>query len=269
MNKGVWSARSGRDLLHANRLPLRDFSGAKGASTVSLRVVATAPMDENLGRQTMKNSVIAAAVACAMSITTSYAQPMQGGVCKEVSKAPDTVGCWIIAHDKIGTLQNAQTYWHIDTYPSEVAAMSAKGPRGSVLQAFGKVWLLTIDDAPKWSARGGEHVADIGPLPIRAGGEYAAQYMQAIFEPGMTAPSHHHSGPEAWYTIAGETCLETPDGKMIGKAGGPPVIVQGGPPMHLTATGTEQRRAMVLILHDASQPATSPAHDWSPKGLCK
>jgi hypothetical protein len=43
----------------------------------------------------------------------------------------------------------------------------------------------------------------------------------------------------------------------------------GGPPMHLTATGTETRRALVLILHDASQPATTPASDWTPKGLCK
>ena len=82
----------------------------------------------------MKNTVIAIAVACTMSVSTSYAQQMQGGLCKEVNNAPDTVGCWIIAHDKIGTLQNAQTHWHIDTYPSEVAAMSAKGPRGSVLR---------------------------------------------------------------------------------------------------------------------------------------
>ena len=41
----------------------------------------------------------------------------------------------------------------------------------------------------------------------------------------MTAPAHTHSGPEAWYTVAGETCLETPDGVQIGRAGGPPVIV--------------------------------------------
>jgi len=46
------------------------------------------------------------------------------------------------------------------------------------------------------------------------------------------------------------------------------VIVPGGPPMHLTATGTEQRRALVLILHESSQPATTPAHHWVPKGLC-
>ena len=58
-------------------------------------------------------------------------------------------------------------------------------------------------------------------------------------------------------------------GIQIGRAGGPPVIVPGGPPMHLTATGTEIRRALVLILHDANKPATTLHHDWKPKGLCK
>jgi len=86
--------------------------------------------------------------------------------------------------------------------------------------------------------------------------------MEAIFTPGMEAPAHTHAGPEAWYTQAGETCL-------IGRAGGPPVIIPGGPPMHLSATGTEQRRALVLILHDSSKQPTTPEHDWVPKGLCK
>ena len=93
--------------------------------------------------------------------------------------------------------------------------------------------------------------------------------MEAIFAPGMTAPSHRHSGPEAWYTLSGETCLETPEGKMIGCAGGARVVVPGGPPMHLTATGTETRRALVLILHDSTQAPTTPAPDWTPKGLCR
>ena len=44
---------------------------------------------------------------------------------------------------------------------------------------------------------------------------------------------------------------------------------EGGPPMHLTATGTEQRRALVLILHDSSMHATTPEREWVPKGLCK
>jgi hypothetical protein len=38
--------------------------------------------------------------------------------------------------------------------------------------------------------------------------------------------------------------------------------------MHLTATGTEIRRALVLILHESAKPATTLVHDWTPKGLC-
>jgi hypothetical protein len=46
------------------------------------------------------------------------------------------------------------------------------------------------------------------------------------------------------------------------------MIVPGGPPMLLTATGTGERRAIVLVLHDASQPPITLEHTWVPKGLC-
>ena len=36
--------------------------------------------------------------------------------------------------------------------------------------------------------------------------------------------------------------------------------------MHLPATGTETRPALVLILHDASKHPTAPAPHWTPKG---
>ena len=42
------------------------------------------------------------------------------------------------------------------------------------------------------------------------------------FTSGMTAPANIHSGPEAWYAVGGETCLETSDGRMqISRTGGP------------------------------------------------
>jgi quercetin dioxygenase-like cupin family protein len=137
-----------------------------------------------------------------------------------------------------------------------------------VVDALGKVWLLSIEQAG-WRATGGQRVAEIGPLPVKAGENYSAQYMEAIFTPGMTSSVHTHSGPEAWYTEAGETCLESADGKQVGRAGGQYVIVPGGPPMHLTATGTVQRRSLVLILHETSKPSTTVVKDWRPKGLCK
>lgn len=189
-------------------------------------------------------------------------------ICRPVAQRTGDVGCWIIVNQPVGQLTRSQTYWHLDAYPTEAEAEAAKAGGGAVVKSFGKVWLLTIADAG-WRPSGGERVAEIGPLPINAGQNYSAQYMEAIFTPGMEAPAHTHAGPEAWYTLAGETCLETPDGKQIGRAGGPPVIVPGGPPMHLTATGTEIRRALVLILHDASMPPTTPHREWTPKGLCK
>jgi quercetin dioxygenase-like cupin family protein len=103
---------------------------------------------------------------------------------------------------------------------------------------------------------------------VRRGTSYTARYMEAIFRPGTQTVIHRHSGAEAWFTISGETCLETPDGTMMGRATGPPVIVPEGAPMQLTATGRQVRRGLVLVLHDASQPATTPAPDWQPRGLC-
>ena len=188
--------------------------------------------------------------------------------CKPVSQRTGELGCWITATTVLGQLPAPPLFWHLDTFPTRVEAEAAKGPRSTVVESLGNVWLFTIEVAG-WRPSGGERIAEIGPLPVRTEVPYVSEYMEAIFTPGMTAPVHRHAGPEAWYTLAGETCLETPDGKMVGRAGGTPVIVPGGPPMHLTATGTETRRALVLILHDASQPATTPASDWTPQGLCK
>jgi len=189
-------------------------------------------------------------------------------ICRPISERTAEAGCWITAHSVLGNLPQAPLFWHLDTYATRSAADAAKGPRGTVVESLGRVWLLTVDVAG-WRPSGGERVAEIGPLPVTDDARYAAQYMEAVFTPGMTAPAHRHSGPEAWYTLTGETCLETPSGKMVGRAGGSQVIVPGGPPMHLTATGTETRRALVLILHDSTRPPTTPEHDWKPLGLCR
>jgi quercetin dioxygenase-like cupin family protein len=192
-----------------------------------------------------------------------------GDKCKPVSERTQEIGCWILADDSVGKLTRPQVFWHLDTYPTRSAAQADKGPQGVIVESFGKIWLMTISDE-KWRSTHGNRVAEIGPLPIVAGEMYSAQLMEAIFPPGMTAPAHIHSGPEAWYALGGETCLETSDGGIqIGQVGGPPVIAPMGLAMHLTATGTEQRRSIVLILHHSSEPATTMVHDWIPKGLCR
>ncbi len=197
------------------------------------------------------------------------AQPVPEGGCKSVFDRTGEVGRWLLARQPVGQLTRSEIFWHLYVYPSCAAAEAAKEPRGTVIESLGKVWLLSIEEAG-WRPAGGERVAVIGPLPVIAGERYTAEYTEVIFTPGMTSSIHTHPGPEAWYTLAGETCLETPQGKLIGRAGGQPVIVPGGIPMHLTATGTEQRRSLVLILGESSKPATGNVeHDWTPKGLCR
>jgi len=211
--------------------------------------------------------VVLFALTCKFAQAQGVAVP--GGVCKPLSQRTQAVGCWIMSDDPIGRLSQSSAYWHLDAYSTRVAAETDKGPHSVVIESLGRVWLMTIE-RETWKPVHGTRVAQIGPLPIVADEEYSAQYMEAIFTPGMTAPAHIHSGPEAWYTVSGETCLETSDGRVqVGRTGGLPVIVHSGLSMHLTATGTEQRRALVLILHETSKPATTLVHDWTPKGLCR
>ena len=74
--------------------------------------------------------------------------------------------------------------------------------------------------------------------------------------PGEASAPHTHSGPEAWFVVEGEQCLETPDRAIRVKAG-QTAMMDGGAAMRLVGTGTGPRRALVLILHDAAQPATT------------
>ena len=108
----------------------------------------------------------------------------------------------------------------------------------------------------------------MGPLPLVDADAYAAVYMEGVFKPGMHSVVHRHPGVEAWYTVEGEQCLETPEGKLEQRAGAAGCDGRGGLPMMLTGTGTSVRRSLVLILQDAAKPRSVPATDWTPAGLC-
>jgi len=210
-------------------------------------------------------------MALAIGSVPLHAQSDKGGfgVCRPVSQRKSEIGCWILTDHKLGGFEQPKVFWELDAYPTRAAADKAKGPGGTVLESLGKTWLLTVEARKQAPGPGGKRVAEIGPIDIKPGLDYSALYMEAIMTPGMTSTVHRHSGPEAWYTMSGETCLETPQGKFVGSPGANSVIVPAGPPMLLTATGKKERRAIVLILHDASQAPTFMEHEWKPKGLCK
>ncbi len=61
---------------------------------------------------------------------------------------------------------------------------------------------------------------------------------------GAETGVHHHPGPEVLYTVTGEECMETEQGKFAGRPGGPAVIVPAGVQHRLTITGTEERTSL-------------------------
>lgn len=66
---------------------------------------------------------------------------------------------------------------------------------------------------------------------------------------------------------AGRNALETPNGITVARAGEGAIVPQG-PPMVLQSAGTETRGSVLLVLHESSQPWSTLASDWKPKGLC-
>jgi quercetin dioxygenase-like cupin family protein len=216
-------------------------------------------------RRGLRSTLVSFALALAIS-STVVAQSVS---CEPASqRAGRELGCFITARKELGRLpRDSALYWHLDAYPTPAAAEAAKGPRGTVVESLGRTWLFTIAGA-RWRPSGGEHLATIGPLPLIEAETYAAVYMEGVFRPGMRSRVHRHPGVEAWYTLEGEQCLETPHGKLVQRAGGPAVMVRAGEPMMLSGTGTGVRRSLVLILQDASKPRSVLATDWSPTGLC-
>jgi quercetin dioxygenase-like cupin family protein len=183
-----------------------------------------------------------------------------------VRERTSEVGCYLTATEALGTLGQAPLFWQLYVYPTRTAAEAARGPRGTVVESFGKIWLYTIAESG-WRPSAGERVAVIGPLGIEAGKPYTARYMEAVFTAGMRTPVHRHSGPEAWYVLSGAQCLETPDETIVARAGESAVVGQG-PPMRLSNVGTETRRSVLLVLHDAPRPWTTLDRSWTPRDLC-
>jgi quercetin dioxygenase-like cupin family protein len=189
-------------------------------------------------------------------------------------------GLQMTAETPVGVLPAGSMFWHLYTYPSRAAAEAARGPRGTVTESFGKHWLFTIAEE-SWRPAGGERIAVVGPLVVKANLPHTARYMEAEIPPGVQTPQnrpgHRHSGPEAWYVLSGAQCLETPNGLVMVSAGGTAMVPEGWP-MAVSGVGSETRRTVVLILHPSSEPHSmaiddprspgAPHSHWKPLGLC-
>jgi MFS family permease len=94
-----------------------------------------------------------------------------------------------------------------------VVGSVASGPRSpGWWQAAGKVWLFSLGPKRERS-QGGTFVAEIGPVPpVPPAASYVLEVLEAEHGPDVSAEVarrvHIHPGPEIFYLLAGEQCLE-------------------------------------------------------------
>lgn len=164
-------------------------------------------------------------------------------------------GCSILASRPLIGSTAKPLYWHIDRFDSLDAAKDAAGPDSVAAQAHGSVWLMTVEHQTE-EHHGGYHIASIGPLPLPTADRYTMRVQSSLLNPGAATPVHSHSGPEVWYIVTGEQCLQTQEISHRLTTGQsfvlPSDVIHRG-----RITETVPRGALGLILHDAARPPSN------------
>ena len=149
-------------------------------------------------------------------------------------------------------------FWRVENFPTLAQAEAATGPYGLAVGSGGKVWFFTLGPAGGSSA-GGTKVVDIGPLPMLIASDYVLRVNEATGPPGSITPVHTHPGSEAFYVLAGEQCVRTPQ-KMIHVVVGRAETGPGGDtPLQVSSCGSTDLLSLVVFVVDATRPFSSPA----------
>ena len=175
-------------------------------------------------------------------------------------------GCTILASRPLVGSVAEPVYWHIDRFDSLEAAMKSAGPDGVAAEAHGSFWLMTVE-AHIEEHHGGHHVTSIGPLPVPAADRYSMRVLSSLLRPGSVTPIHAHPGPEVFYIVSGEQCLETLKvGQRLGA--GQFHILPAGAIHRGRVVGPGVRRSVALVLHDAARPGSGEVADPPPMVPC-
>jgi len=175
-------------------------------------------------------------------------------------------GCFNIGLATGLHFRQTSVYWYLRAFPDRKAADAARSAAGIVVEEAGRIWLSVVGSRGT-ETQGGDAIAVAGPLQLPAAASYTAVLSYAVMRPGDNSRVHTHPGPEAWYVLAGEQCLETLSGAHRARAGGT-TAVRANIPMELHVTGTALRRAFALVIHDSTQQRGNPS-EWKPSGACQ
>jgi hypothetical protein len=188
------------------------------------------------------------------------------GRCEDPAPEAGTLeGCYWDASVNLGR-QRSPLYWQIDRYPDAAAAEANKTPESMVRTIGGRVLLQSISSSAEWSSRG-EHLATIGPLPVRTDVDLTARFMEATSTIDEATLPHVHSGPEGFFQLDGSVCIDTSAG-VHRVTPGNGVVWPAGVFMQLHASSAGLRRSLVLVVHPASEPWINRQISWKAGGHC-
>lgn len=191
--------------------------------------------------------------------------PPVPGLCSEPASANvGRPGCYLSAQLPVagGT---EPLFWHILVFPDLAAAQAeaARHDAATVVAAHDRIWLYVMG-SQDLTIGTGERQAVIGPLRRPNPGPLVARFLESIFPPGMRTRTHAHPGPEAFYVVEGEQCMDSP-GAQARIGVGDSYILEGGPHLQAAPTG---RRNLVALLLPTQEPWMSLSPEWTPSAYC-
>lgn len=205
------------------------------------------------------------ALVLATLASVAHSPPVVPGGCVEpASGNVGKPGCFLAAEIELAR-PPPQLYWHIFEFPGRAEAEQAAGAHrwSRVIDAHGRVWLLAVSDANQAPGTPGLK-AQAGPVAMASRGAVRIRLLESWFPPGMKTRVHAHPGPEIFYVVEGEQCVETPTARARITAGETFVVADGA---HLQAA-PGGRRSLVLLVVPAGKPWMQLRDDWQPDGYC-
>lgn len=205
-----------------------------------------------------------------LALATVVAKPVGAQLVLCTRDSPERQGkpgCTIVSDKRLPSPPPRPVVWHLDEFPTLAKAQQAESPWSLAIEAYGRGWLYSIEHDTS-NHHGGTHRAVVGPIPTQPDRLYSMMAMSAYFLPGQYSVIHTHPGPEAWWVLEGQQCLETTR-TTIKAAAGEGAIVAEGDTMRMVGTGSGPRKALVLILHDADKPGGLTLNARIPLKKCR
>jgi len=220
-----------------------------------------------VNRQPILAALIAgiALQGAALAQSTTAAGAVQRFACENdglIGGAP--FGCQLLVRTTVAAFPAGPLFWHLRSFETLAAAERARAPQDVIAAAGGQAWLFSFGPEPQ--ERAGRLVGRVGPLPLAGTGPFQIQLWYVVMPPDTSTGSHLHPGPEAWYVLEGDQCLDTPNGPIRARAGQGAVVAENIP-MRLFNPGTGPRRALFIVIHDPSVAEASMSN-WTPSGAC-